>query len=257
MANKHLINGVIKSEPKSWSNEEIKKMLELKKAGFSFDDLGNILNRTAYSCNRKYYKLMKKLDTYNEKHRELKYEYNKLFLEKLQAETILDAYSGGISWYKKNTELKVIDNDIKIVGADFQMDAFDFLYQFRKKQFDIVDLDPFGSAFECFDFALQIAQKGLIITFGEIVGRRFNRQDYVEHRYGINYIEDFTTEKLSEYVKKRGLIYRKILTPIIKAEMTNISRVYYKIEHFDYGVSGCKYFPKKESWNLFSSLKMD
>ena len=114
MANKHLINGVIKSEPKSWSNEEIKKMLELKKAGFSFDDLGKILNRTAYSCNRKYYKLMKKLDTYNEKHRELKYEYNKLFLEKLQAETILDAYSGGISWYKKNTELKVIDNDIKI-----------------------------------------------------------------------------------------------------------------------------------------------
>ena len=177
MANKHLLNGVIKSEPKGWSDEEISKMLELKKQGLSFDDIGKMLGRTAYSCNRKYYKLMKKLDTYNDKHRDLKYG---------------------------------------------------------------------------FDFALQIAQKGLVITFGEIVGRRFNRQDFVEHRYGMNYIEDFTTHKLSEYVIKRALIYRKILTPIIKAEMTNISRVYYKIEHFDYGNSGCKYFHKKETINLFS-----
>jgi hypothetical protein len=252
MANKHLLNGVIKSEPKGWSDEEIKKLLELKKLGFSFEQIGNIFERTAYSCNRKYYKLKKKLDTYNDKHRELKYEYNKQFLQNVDAESLLDAFSGGISWWKQNEELKVIDNDINIEGSDYKLDAFDFLYQHRKKKFDIVDLDPFGSAFDCFDFALQIAQKGLIITFGEIVGRRFNRQDFVEHRYGMNYIEDFTTQKLSDYVVKRALIYRKILTPIIKAEMTNISRVYYKIEHFDYGNSGCKYFPKKEIVNLFS-----
>jgi hypothetical protein len=252
MANKHLLNGVIKSEPKGWSDEEISKMLELKKQGLSFDDIGKMFGRTAYSCNRKYYKLMKKLDTYNDKHRDLKYDYNKQFLQKVDAESLLDAFSGGVSWWKQNTELKVIDNDINIEGADYKLDAFDFLYQHRKKQFDIVDLDPFGSAYDCFDFALQIAQKGLIITFGEIVGRRFNRQDFVEYRYGMNYIEDFTTEKLSEYVVKRALIYRKVLTPIIKAEMTNISRVYYKIEHFDYGNSGCKYFPKKEIVNLFS-----
>ena len=60
------------------------------------------------------------------------------------------------------------------------------------------------------------------------------------------------TNDLNSINEKRGLIYRKILTPIIKAEMTNISRVYYKIEHFDYGNSGCKYFPKKETINLFS-----
>jgi tRNA G26 N,N-dimethylase Trm1 len=146
---------------------------------------------------------------------------------------------------KKNTELKVIDNDIKVKGSDFKLDAFDFLYQHRKQKIDIVDLDPFGSAFDCFDFALEIAQKGLIVTFGEIVGRRFNRQDFVWHRYGIESIEDFNTDKLSEYLEKRALIYRKKLTPIIKAEMTNISRVYYKVEHFDFGNSGCKYFPKK------------
>ena len=28
-------------------------------------------------------------------------------------ETMLDAFSGGVSWWKKNTEMRVIDNDIK------------------------------------------------------------------------------------------------------------------------------------------------
>ena len=196
---------------------------------------------------------MKKLDTYNNKHRGLKYFYNEQFLSKISAKNILDAFSGGISWWKENTQLNVIDNDIKIHGADYKLDAFDFLYNHRKMKFDIVDLDPFGSAFDCFDLALQIAQKGLIITFGEIVGRRFNRMDFVEHRYNIKYIDDFTTNKLSEYVEKRGMMFRKILKPIIKAEMTNISRVYYSIEHFDYGASGCKYFPKKPSLELFNN----
>ena len=172
--NKHLINGVIKSEPKMWSKSDVEFLLQSKKDGLSFIDIGKKLERTDYSYNN------------------------------------------------------------------------------RKKKFDIVDLDPFGSAFDCFDFALQIAEKGLIITFGEIVGRRFNRQDFVEHRYGINYIEDFTTNNLSLYVQKRAMIYRKILTPVIKAEMTNISRVYYKIEKFDYGNSGCKYFIKKEIPTLFT-----
>jgi hypothetical protein len=249
--NKHLINGVIKSEPKKWSKSEIEFLLQYKKDGFSFIDIGKQLKRTDYSCNRKYYKLMKKLDSYNDKHRDLKYKFNEKFLKEVDAKNLLDVYSGGVSWWKKNTPLKVVDNDIAVDGADYKLDAFDFLYNNRKKKFDIVDLDPFGSAFDCFDFALQIAQKGLIITFGEIVGRRFNRQDFVEHRYGINYIEDFTTNNLSLYVQQRGMIYRKILTPIIKAEMTNISRVYYKIEHFDYGNSGCKYFTKKEIPTLF------
>jgi len=250
--NKHLLNGVIKSEPKGWSDEEVSKLLEYKKSGLSFNDIGKKFGRTPYSCNRKYYKLMKKLDTYNDKHRNLKYQFNKQFLEQINAQSLLDAFSGGVSWWKQNTQLKVIDNDINVDGADYKLDAIDFLYKHKNNKFDIVDLDPFGSAFDCFDFALQIAQKGLIVTFGEIVGRRFNRQDFVEYRYDINYIDDFTTNKLSSYIEKRGLIYRKKFIPIIKAEMTNISRVYYRIEHFDYGHSGCKYFTKKEQPKLFN-----
>jgi hypothetical protein len=76
--------------------------------------------------------------------------------------------------------------------------------------------------------------------------------DFVEYRYGMNYIEDFTTKKLCEYVIGRGLIFRKKITPIIISELTNISRVYFSIQHFDYGKSGCKYFHKKDIPNLFS-----
>jgi hypothetical protein len=66
--NKHLQNGVIKSEPKTWADLEIQKLLDLKKQGLSFEQIAMQLDRTAYSCNRKFYKLMKKLDTYNDKH---------------------------------------------------------------------------------------------------------------------------------------------------------------------------------------------
>jgi hypothetical protein len=254
MANKHFLNGVIKSEPSRWSNQDCERLLSLKKEGASFEDIGKVFGKTGYACNRKYYKLMKKNDTYNLKHRKTKYLQNLRYLEQVQADSLLDVYSGGVSWWKSNSNLKVIDNDIKKQGADFAMDAYDFLYHHRKQKFDIVDLDPYGSAYDCFDLALQIADKGMIITFGEIVGRRFNRMDFVEHRYDIKYIDEFTTNKLSEYVEQRGLIYRKKLIPIIKAEMTNISRVYYKIEHFDYGVSGCKYFPKRQQPDLFNSI---
>jgi hypothetical protein len=250
--NKHLKNGVIKSEPKKWTESEIEKLLRLKGAGISFQDIGKTLKRTPYSCNRKYYKLMKKQDTYNNAHRTIKYDYNLKYLVSVNAETLLDAYSGGVSWWEKNTPLSVVSNDNKVEGADFKMDAINFLHQNRTKNYDIVDLDPFGSAFECFDYALQIAQKGLIITFGEIVGRRFNRMDFVEHRYGMKYIDEFTPKKLSEYIEKRGLIFKKKLTPIFITEMTNITRIYYSIEVIKYGNSGCKYFPKKEVPNLFT-----
>tara|TARA_Y100001963_G_C6759718_1_gene438822 strand:- start:994 stop:1752 length:759 start_codon:yes stop_codon:yes gene_type:complete len=250
--NKHLKNGVIKSEPKSWTSEEIDDLLLKKKLGYTFKEIGKILNRTHYSCNRKYYKLMKKAKTYNKKHKEKKYQHNKNFIKQIEAKNILDVYSGGVSWWEKNSTLDVLSNDLYEDGADYKKEAIEFIFENRKKKFDIVDLDPFGSAFDCFDFAIQIAQKGLIITFGEIVGRRFNRKDFVEYRYNIKYIDDFNYKFLSKYIEERAKIYRKKLTPIIVAEMTNILRIYYKIDDLDYGFSGCKYFTKKDTLNLFN-----
>ena len=247
MINKNFENGVIKSLPKKWSKEEVKILMQLKKNKKSFKEIAEQLERTEESCKRKYLRKRKEQDKYNVGHRSLKYEYNFKFLKEVNSENILDVFSGGISWYKKNTNLNVIDNDIKVDGADFKLDAFDFLYKHRKQKFDIVDLDPFGSAFDCFDFALDIAQKGLIITFGEMCSKRFNRKDFVESRYNIKTLQDFTSDKLSNYIEKRALIFKKKLTPIIKAEMTNILRIYYKVEHLDFGKSGCQYFSKKET----------
>ena len=49
--NKHLLNGVIKSEPKKWSDTDIEFLLQKKKDGYSFIDIAKKLGRTDYSCN--------------------------------------------------------------------------------------------------------------------------------------------------------------------------------------------------------------
>ena len=115
------------------------------------------MNTLKSICNKiKLKRLKLKNDTYNEKHREDKYNTNKLFLDFLKPKSILDVYAGN-SYYKKNTNIKVVDNDIKGKETDYKLDALEFLILNKNKKFDLVDLDPFGSAFHCFDLALTIA----------------------------------------------------------------------------------------------------
>ena len=53
-------------------------------------------------------------------------------------------------------------------------------------RFDLIDIDPFGSAYDCFDLSIKIAEKGLIITYGEMGHIRWKRLDYVNRIYNIN-----------------------------------------------------------------------
>ena len=196
--NKNFLNGVIKSNPRKWTDENIKELLDLKKTK-SVKEIAAILDRTETSIRLKLKRLKKINDTYNDKHREDKYKINRLFLNEILPESILDVYAGN-SYYKKTTRIKVIDNDLNGEFTDFKLDAFDFLYNFRKKKFDLVDLDPYGSAFDCFDLALKIAQKGLVITFGEYGHKRWRRSDYVKHRYNISCYNDFNVDSFNNYI---------------------------------------------------------
>ena len=99
------------------------------------------------------------------------------------------------------------------------------------KEYDIIDLDPFGSAYDCFDLAIKMAKKGLIITFGELGHKRFKRLDFVRRYYGIETLEDFTTDNLIKHIIKIGERNKKILKPIYVKEWRNISRVYFRIEN--------------------------
>jgi tRNA G26 N,N-dimethylase Trm1 len=238
--NKNLLNGSIKSVPRKWTEENIQELLELKKTK-SIKDISILINRTETSIRIKLKRLKKTDDTYNDKHREDKYKMNRIFINEINPETILDVYAG-YSYYKNTTKLKVVDNDINGKETDFNLDSFDLLVKFRKRKFDLVDLDPYGSAFNCFDLALQIAQKGLIITFGEYGHKRWRRSDYVKHRYNIQTYKDFYPSNFNKYIIERAKIYNKDLSVFISKDYGNIARTYFKIKHIKKSVSGKEYY---------------
>ena len=176
-------------------------------------------------------------NSYNEKHIDEKYLANKDFIQSLSnANTLLDVYCGVNSYWKNNYfDLEVTTNDSnEDIPADYHYDAFKLLCHlyYEGKKFDVIDLDPFGSAYENFDLAIRMAKKGLIITFGEIGHKRWKRLDFVNKRYDIHSIEDFTVEKLVEEVVRKGKQHKKLLTPVIIKNFHQISRVYFVISPY-------------------------
>ena len=121
------------------------------------------------------------------------------------------------------------------------------MFKFRKKKFDLVDLDPFGSAFDCFDLALQIAQKGIVITFGEYGHKRWKRSDFVKARYNINAYAEFSPEKFNNYIIERAKIYNKELSVFISKDYGNIIRTYFEIKPIKKSLSGKEYYSNQQT----------
>lgn len=224
-----------KTAPRKWLKEEIEWMLEKKKEGHSNEEISKALGRTEVSISLKLKRLKKESgsNTYNVQHVDEKYSSNKEFIENhlTNPKTILDVYCG-VNSYWRNTypNSKVTTNDAdKTIEADNHEDAFKLLCKlyYEGKRYDLVDLDPFGSAYESFDLAIKMAKKGLIITFGEIGHKRWKRLDFVNKRYDIFSLEDFTIEKLIEEVVRKGKQNKKTLTPVIVDNFKQISRVFF------------------------------
>ena len=112
------------------------------------------------------------------------------------------------------------------------MDSLKLLCQLysEDKKFDFIDLDPYGSASDCFDLAIKMANKGIAITFGEIGHKRFKRLDYVRRHYDIHTLDEFTTDNLIKYVQKIGVKNKKNLVVYRKCEWNGISRVWFLME---------------------------
>ncbi len=222
-----------KSVPRKWSKEEENKVIELKKQGKSNLEIAKIMDRTEVAIQIKLKRLTKKNDTYNSKHRKEKYSLNTQFLEIIKPKSILDVFSGS-QFYDKN-KYDVITNDKdKKFNTDYNLDYLEFLclMYYEKRSFDLVDLDPYGSAYDGFDLAIKMANKGLIITLGEIGHQRWKRLDFVERYYNITNLNDFTTNNLIEHIKKIGYKNKKELKPHFILEANNIARVYFIIEEY-------------------------
>ena len=99
-------------------------------------------------------------------------------------------------------------------------------------KYDMIDLDPFGSAYDCFDLAIKMAKKGLCITLGEMGHKRWKRLDFVKWRYGINSLDDFTSDIIIKKIQEIGIRNKKILKVFAKRDWQNISRVWFVIKPY-------------------------
>jgi hypothetical protein len=228
--NKLLKNGIIKTEPRRWTREMEREVLELRSGGLSSEEIAKVVGRSQVSVSIKLKRLSKSGDTYNKKHRQDKYKTNKEFLELIKPKNVLDVYAGN-TFYEKNVTTN--DKDEKY-GCDYSVDAFDLLCKMNleKKKFDIVDLDPYGSAIDVFPLALKIARKGIVITLGEMGHRRWKRLDFVRRWYGINRIEDFTSNNIIKKIQEVGLCYKKELVVFAKRDYNLITRVWFSIKEY-------------------------
>ena len=222
--------GITKNTPREWTDKEVEWCLNLKAQGYTTREIAESVCRDITSVSVKMKRLSKANDTYNAKHLEEKYRLNADFFNAIQPKTILDVYSGEKHYW--SDKAKCVSNDKNTnFEATYHLDAFDLMCQeyAQKHKYDLVDLDPFGSAFDCFDIATKIANKGLIITYGELGHLRWKRIDYVKYTYGIERIEDFTLDRLIAETQKIGRHNHKELSVHSYGEWQGIARVYYTI----------------------------
>lgn len=222
--------GFTKTAPREWTENEIEWVKQLLAKGYTCKEIAESIERSEVSTQIKIKRLSKKANTYNEEHIADKYQTNADFLNYIQPKTVIDVYAGESSFYSGFT---VISNDKKEnAETDFHLDALKFccMLYCNDMKADIVDLDPFGSAFDCFDLAVKMAQKGLVITFGEMGHKRWKRLDYVRRYYGIESLEEFTLDALIEKVKEIGARNKKDLIVFAKREWRNIGRVWFEVK---------------------------
>lgn len=197
--------GYTKTIPRKWTAAEIEWVKRLRKEGFTIPQIADSIGRTEAATSLKIKRLSKESPAYNIEHVSEKYRTNTEFIEYIKPTCVLDVYAGEKSFYAERCG--VIAND-KSETADvpYHEDALKFCCRmyFQGLKADIVDLDPFGSAFDCFDLAIKMAQKGLVITFGELGHKRFKRLDFVGSHYGIETLEDFTLDRLIAEVQTIG-----------------------------------------------------
>ncbi len=227
-------NQFITGTARKWTAGEEDWAMMLKSKGFTTKQVAKYLYRSLLQVSIKI-KRLNKLGgkKYNEKHREEKYKYNELFLELIKPKSVLDLYSGAVSFYKDKVA-KVITNDKNIsFDCDYNEDAHKLICKlyYENSKFDLIDIDPFGSPYECLDLSIKMAKKGLIATIGEMGHKRFKRLDFVRSHYQINSLDDFTSDNICNEIIKIGERNKKKLIPIFIADWKGISRIYFKIEN--------------------------
>lgn len=159
-------NSPVLTTPRRWSKEEEEWALKCSNEGYSSSEIAIALERSQTSVSIKLKRLKKKTGDYNEKHRDDKYKTNDLFIEMIKPKSVFDVFSGKTSYYTKHSNIKtIVTNDINSeFETTYNLDYLKALYSeyLNDSRYDIVDLDPFGSAYDGFDTAIKMAKKALL-----------------------------------------------------------------------------------------------
>jgi len=217
--------------PRKWTDKEIEHSLYLKNMGFNYEYIAKCLDRDVTSVAIKLKRVTKKNNTYNKKHRDEKYILNQKFIDIIKPNTVLDLYAAN-SWYiDKVNNLTTNDIDTKFKTTyNLKADKLLAKLYFENQNFDLIDLDSYGSSYECFELAFRMAKKGIVITFGEFGHIRWKRTDFVSKKYNINTIEDFTFENVNKNMLQKARQNNCKLELILRGNFKNIIRAYYLVK---------------------------
>ena len=106
-----------------------------------------------------------------------KNKLDKEFVKFLSLNSILDVYAGdGKKYPKEITTTNDIDKKCKTA---YHLDAIELLTNsaIEGYKFDLVDLDPYRSCWRGWKDAIDIAQKGIVISYGDLTVWRYHYQD--------------------------------------------------------------------------------
>lgn len=224
----------VKSSPRVWTDGEVEWILNAVADGFSIADIASAIGRTEISVQVKLKRLSKSDDSYNDKNRDLKYAANSFFVDTIKPKSVLDVFAGN-SFYKTVDGIVVTDNDKdEKFDTEFSLDALKLLCVLYAdgRKFDVVDIDPYGSAYDCFDLSLKMARKGVVVSFGEWGHKRWKRYDFVRPRYGIDNAEQFVPDAFISEFQRIARLNHKEATVFDVLQYGNFLRVYFTLDRF-------------------------
>ena len=244
------------STPREWTKEEEAYLFDAIQSGYTRDEIAVLLDRKPQSIRMKTKRLKQNpdIDSYNEDSLLEKYGINMNFYARLGCpHSCLDLFCGTKSFWKNNTEMKVLTNDKdKRIKANYNMPAERLLAKLYSegKRYDIVDVDCYGDPYKCIENAILVAGKGLIFTFGLKQSKRFKHQ-HIADSYGVLSINDLNVNSFIDYVKKRAFSLDKELEVMDIHQNSTIWRVYFSVKRR----TTRKFIHKKETENSDATLK--
>lgn len=220
-----------RTNPRVWTAEEEAWALEMREAGHNRRKIAEALGRSEASVQLKLKRLTKKSGDYNRNFRAEKYAANLRYLEAVRPASVLDVFAGDSWWAKQGVQ--TLTNDISPdIASDFSRDAFELLavMYLQGRKFDVIDLDPFGSAYECFEFSLRLARKGVVVSFGEWGHKRWKRLDFVADRYRITTLETWSEDAFVSEFQRLARLHKKEARVLDSLVYGNFFRVYFLLE---------------------------